>query len=157
MAIVVHHKPAISATAWNMHVWQAAWDGNLEWDRQGAANGDIIDFQFPDVPDPRRLQFLFEATAPTTVWEPDDFTRQLFLTTPAEVWTFDSSTRVIYENPFPPGVVFNAGDVLTFKVITQNAFAGGQLYVWTAYDTSVPLFISLRQRATASTVFPLFA
>jgi hypothetical protein len=64
MALVVHHKPAISATAWNMHVWRAAWGGNLEWDRQGAANGDVIDFQFPDVPDPRRLPFLFEATAP---------------------------------------------------------------------------------------------
>jgi 1,4-alpha-glucan branching enzyme len=137
MGIVVHHKPANSAAAWNMHVWEPAWDGNLEWDRKGAANGDVIDFQFPDVPDPRRLQFLFEAIAPTTIWELNDFTRQLFLTGPAEVWTFDSSTRVLHQDPFPPGIVFTPGDVLTFQVITQNAFAGGRLYVWTAYDSTV--------------------
>ncbi len=137
MAIVVHHKPAIAASAWNMHVWQAAWDGNLEWDRTGAANGDVIDFQLPDVADPRRLQFMFEATAPTTVWESNDFARSLFLIAPTEVWTFDSSTRVLYQNPFPAGVVFNPGDTLTFQVITQSAFAGGQLYVWNAYDSTV--------------------
>jgi 1,4-alpha-glucan branching enzyme len=137
MAIVVHHKPAAVADAWNMHVWQAAWDGNSEWDQPGTANAGIIDFQFPGVPDPRRVQFQFEATAPTTVWEPSDFIRRLFLVAPAEVWTFDSSTRVLYQNPFPPGVVFNPGDVLTFQVITQSAFASGQLYVWTPYDATV--------------------
>jgi 1,4-alpha-glucan branching enzyme len=151
MAIVVHHKPAIAATAWNMHVWQAAWDGNLEWDRKGAANGDVIDFQFPDVPDPRRLQFMFEATAPTTVWELNSFIRSLFLKAPTEVWTFDSSTRAVYQNPFPPGVVFNPGDVLTFQVITQNAFAGGQLYVWNPYDATVqPVYFPQTARDTVN-------
>lgn len=138
MPILVHHRPALAATQWNMHVWQSAWDGNNEWDRKGTANGNVIDFEFPDVPDARRLQFQFEATAPNTVWEPGDFIRRLSLIAPPEVWTFDSATRVLYQNPFPPGVAFNVGDVLTFQVITQNAFAGGQLYVWTPYDESVP-------------------
>lgn len=137
MAILVHHEPALSATQWNMHVWQTAWDGNNEWDRPGTANGAVIDFQFPDVADPRPLQFLFEATAPATVWEPSDFIRRLSQIAPVEVWTFDSSTRVLYQNPYPAGVVFNAGDVLTFQVITQHAFAGGQLYAWTPYSSTV--------------------
>lgn len=137
MPIVVHHKPAITATAWIMQVSQSAWDGANKWNQSGTSNGDLIDFAFPAVPDPRRLQFKFEATAPTTTLERDDFIRRLALIAPAEVWTFDSSTRVLYQNPFPADVVFQPGDVLTFNVITRNAFAGGKLYVWSAYDTTI--------------------
>src|SRR5208337_4960142 len=70
------------------------------------------------------------------------FTRRLFLMSPGEVWTFDSSPRILYQNLFPAGVVFKPGDVLTFQVITQNAFRGGQLYVWNPYDSNVqPVYL----------------
>lgn len=141
MATIVHHKPALAATQWNMRVFQSAWNGNRKWDCPGIANAGLFDFEFPDVADVRLPQFLFEAVAPTTVWESNDFTRRLSQIAPTEVWTFDSAGRVLYQNPFPPGVVFNPGDVLTFSVITKSAFAGGQLYCWTPYDSSVtPLF-----------------
>jgi 1,4-alpha-glucan branching enzyme len=140
MGIIVHHKPANNAVLWNMRVWQAAWDGNNVWDTKVTPSGDVVDFQLPDAPDPRKLQFKFHCTSPATgqsTWEADDFTRRLFLTSPAEVWTFESSPRILYQNPFPAGVVFNSGDVLTFQVITQKAFRGGQIYVWNPYDSSV--------------------
>lgn len=140
MGIIVHHKPANNAVLWNIRVWQAAWDGNNVWDTKVTPSGDVVDFQLPDAPDPRKLQFKFHCTSPATgqsTWEADDFTRRLFLTSPAEVWTFESSPRILYQNPFPAGVVFNSGDVLTFQVITQKAFRGGQIYVWNPYDSSV--------------------
>jgi 1,4-alpha-glucan branching enzyme len=87
------------------------------------------------------LQFKFHSTDPATgqtAWEADSFTRRLFLASAAEVWTFESSPRVLYRNPFPTGVVFQPGDVLTFQAVTQKAFRGGQLYVWNPYDPSVP-------------------
>jgi 1,4-alpha-glucan branching enzyme len=99
-----------------------------------------VDFQLPDAPDARKLQFKFHSTAPATgqdTWEADSFTRRLFLTSPAEVWTFESSPRVLYQNPFPAGVVFHPGDVLMFQAITQKTFRGGQLFVWNPYDSSV--------------------
>ena len=140
MGITVHYKPVDSSALWSMYVWQAAWDGNNVWNTHGVPGGDVVDFQLPDAPDPRKLQFLFHSTVPASgqnSWEADSFTRRLFLTSPAEVWTFDSSPRVLYQNPFPAGVVFQAGDALTFQAITQQAFRGGQLYVWSPYDSSV--------------------
>jgi 1,4-alpha-glucan branching enzyme len=140
MAVIVHHKPANSAALWKMHVWQSAWDGNNVWDVTGTS-GEVVDFPLPDAPDPRKLQFKFHCTFPATgldSWEPDDFVRRLFLVSPAEVWTFESSARVLYQNPFPAGVVFNPGDVLTFQVITRSAFRGGQLYVWNPYASPIP-------------------
>src|SRR5271165_5952443 len=140
MGITVHHKPADDTASWNIHVWEAAWDGNNVWDTKGAARPNIMDFQLPDAPDPRKLQFKYRSTTPVTgdfSWEADDFIRRLSLTSPTEVWTFESSPRVLYQNPFPVDVVFNPGDVLTFQVITKNAFRGGQLYVWNPYDSTV--------------------
>ena len=138
MGIIVHHKPANKTLSWNMHVWQAAWDGNIVADTAGTSSGDVVDFQLPDAPDPRKLQFKFHSTSPANQsWEPDSFTRRLFLTSPAEVWTFESSPRILYQNPFPAGVAFHPGDVLTFQVITQRAFRGGQIFVWNPYDSTV--------------------
>ena len=134
MGIIVHHRPANNSVSWNIHIWQAAWDGNMVLDRKGTTNGNVVDFELPDSPDPRKLQFKFY----NTVWEPDDYIRRLLLISPTEVWTFDSSPRVLYQNPLPAGVVFNSGDVLTFQVITQSAFRGGQIYVWNPYDPSIP-------------------
>lgn len=141
MGIIVHHKPVNTAVLWNMRVWQAAWDGNNVWDMKGTSNGDVVDFQLPGTPDPRKLQFKYHSTVPATgqdIWEEDDLTRRLFLTSPAEVWTFESSPRILYQNPFPAGAFFDPGDVLTFQVITRNAFRGGQLFVWNPYDSSIP-------------------
>ncbi|HXM23929.1 MAG TPA: alpha-amylase family glycosyl hydrolase [Terriglobales bacterium] len=140
MAVIVHHQQANSAGLWKMHVWQAAWDGNNVWDVTGTS-GEIVDFQLPNAPDPRKLQFKFHCTFPATgldSWEPHDFIRCLFLVSPSEVWTFESSPRVLYRNPFPAGVSFNPGDVLMFQSITRNAFRGGQLYVWNPYDSRIP-------------------
>jgi 1,4-alpha-glucan branching enzyme len=135
VGIIVHHTPANKLASWNIHVWQSAWNGNNVWDRKGTPIGDTVDFELPDSPDPRQLQFKFYYTS---VWEPDDFIRRLSLTRPAEVWTFDSTPRILYQNPFPPGIDFNPGDVLTFQVITQSAFRGGQIYVWNPYQAGPP-------------------
>jgi 1,4-alpha-glucan branching enzyme len=159
MGIVVHHVPVNQAILWSMHVWQAAWDGNNVWDTQGTSGSGVVDFQLPASPDPRKLQFKFHSTTPATgldVWEPDDFIRRLFLISPAEVWTFDYSARVLYQEPNPAGAVFNAGDVLTFQVITQSAFRGGQIYVWNPYDSSSPSAFfaeSARDDATGVSTF----
>lgn len=43
MAITVHHRPADNTIQWNIHVWQAAWNGNNIWDIKGTASGDLMD------------------------------------------------------------------------------------------------------------------
>lgn len=137
MGIIVHHKPVNLAVSWNMRVWQTAWDGNNVWDTRGITSGDVVEFQLPETPDARKLQFKFHSTAPDTglqSWEPDDATRRLFLAAAPEIWSFEASPRVLYQNPFPAGILFNPGEVLTFQVITQSAFRGGQLFVWNPYD-----------------------
>ncbi len=159
MAIVVHHTPANSAATWSMYVWQSAWDGNKIQDGPGTPAGGTIDFKLPDVPDPRKLQFKFHWTVAATQlngWEPDSFIRRLNLIAPAEIWTFEASPRVLYQNPFPAGVVFNAGDVLIFQAITQNAFRGGKLYVWNPYgspDQNAFFNESARDDATGVSTF----
>ncbi len=156
MGIIVHHKPADNAVLWNMRVWEAAWDGNNVWDTKGISTGDLVDFQLPDVQDPRKLQFKYHTTSPSTGqnnWEADDFTRRLFLTAPTEVWTFESSPRILYQKPASASGVFNPGDVLTFHVITQNAFRGGQIYVWSPYDSNVqPAYFAESARDDANGV-----
>ena len=153
MGITAHHKPANTAAVWNLHVWENAWDGNFKCDIVGESNAGFVDFQFPAVPDARTLQFKYHQVSPTDSWEPDSFIRRPFLISPAEIWTFDSSPRILYQNPFPAGVVFHAGDVLTFQVITQNAFRGGNLYVWNPYDSSVhPVFFAESARDDANGV-----
>jgi 1,4-alpha-glucan branching enzyme len=146
MGIIVHHKPADNAVLWNMRVWEAAWDGNNVWDTKGTSTEDVVDFQLPDAQDSRKLQFKYHTTAPATGrngWEADDFTRRPFLTSPTEIWTFESSPRILYQNPCPSGVIFRRGDALTVRVITQNAFRGGRLYVWNPYDPNVqPAYFS---------------
>jgi 1,4-alpha-glucan branching enzyme len=137
MPILVHHRPTSPAPVWNIHFWQTAWDGNLVVDDAGAPDATgLINFQFPDIADPRKLQFKYYSSA--NFWEPDTMTRRLLLVAPAEIWTFDSSPRIVYTEPNPAGVVHNPGDVLTFQVITQQAFRGGQIYVWNPYDASQP-------------------
>jgi 1,4-alpha-glucan branching enzyme len=137
MNTIVHHQPANAALSWNLHAWQQAWDGTSAWDVDATANGATFDFQLPDVPDLRLNQFKYNSVNPannTTLWEPASFVRQSFLPAPAEIWTFEFSPRILYQNPFPAGVVFNAGDVLTVNVITQQQFSGGQIYVWDGYN-----------------------
>lgn len=146
MKLLVHHKPADLFQVWSMQVWQSAWDGNYKWDHNGTVLAGQVDFEVEDAPDLRLIQFKFHSSDPSgsqTHWEPDTFIRRLFREDVSEVWTFDSSPRVLYQNPFPPGVAFNAGDTLTFQAITQSAFRGGKLYLWDPYDTSVsPVSVS---------------
>lgn len=156
MGITVHHQPADTTLLWSIHVWQSAWDGNNVWDTKGTPTATGVDFQLPDAPDPRKLQFKFHSTAPATsldAWEPDDFIRRLFRISPTEVWTFESSPRVLYQNPAPAGVTFNPGDILTIQVITQSAFRGGQIYVWNPYDpTLAPAYFPQTARDDANAI-----
>jgi 1,4-alpha-glucan branching enzyme len=159
MGIVVHHAPANTGAKWSMYVWQSAWDGNKTQDGPGTAAGATVDFELPDAGDPRMWQFKFHWTMQATQlngWEPDDFIRRIYLVAPHEVWTFEASPRVVYQNPFPAGVAFNAGDVLNFQVLTQSAFRGGRLYVWNPYNQSdQPTFFneSARNDATGVSTF----
>ena len=141
MKRIVHHQPVAIDLSWTMHVWQAAWNGNQIWDPRGKQSGATVDFQLPDVPDIRKLQFQYNSTNPATgqrVWEPRSFIRQVFLQAPGEIWTFEFSARILYQNPFPPGVTFNPGDLLTFRVITKKQFRGGKIYAWNPYNAANP-------------------
>lgn len=131
MNTVVHHQAADVTKTWNLHAWSDA----RVWDLQGQVSGNIIDFQFPeDISDLRKVQFkLRSADDKGTYWEDDVFTRHIRLVNAAEIWCFPSSPRLLYEEPFPPGVNYRAGDTLTFRVITRNRFKGGNIYVWNPY------------------------
>lgn len=97
MGILVHHQPANKALSWRIHLWQSAWDGNIVQDTPGMPGAETVDFHLPDAPDPRKLQFKFHSTDVNgqDTWEADDFARRLFLTSTAEVWTFERSPRII--------------------------------------------------------------
>ena len=140
MKITVHHQPVTAGLSWKMHVWQLAWNGNLIWDEPGTSSGTTLDFQLPDVPDPRTLQFQYNSTGASgqTTWEPGTFIRQVFPLAPSEIWTFESSARILYSNPFPAGVTFKPNDVVTVNVITQKQFRGGNIYAWNPYDATNP-------------------
>src|SRR5580692_5533408 len=104
--MLVHHAPFSAGLTWNLHAWQLSWNGNAVWDVNASASGALIDFQFPDVPDPRWLQFLFRATTPQTgssVWESDSFARQIVDPTAAEIWTFGWTARILTQDPTPAG------------------------------------------------------
>jgi 1,4-alpha-glucan branching enzyme len=139
--MIVHHQPLGSGSVWNLHAWQLAWDGNSVWDRKGVPNAGLLDFNFPALPDPRTVQFKYRATSSSSgasTWEPDDFIRQLVNGNSSAIWTFAQSARILYQQPSPPGVAFQPGDVLTFNVITKQQFSGGQIYTWNPYDPTNP-------------------
>lgn len=127
MNIIVHHSALDTGLSWNLHAWQLAWDGNSVWDPHGTLNSGVIDFEFPDVSDPRELKFKYRSTSLSSgqsTWEPNDFIRQIVQRTPTEIWTFASSGRILYQNPFPAGVSFNVGDVLTFGRLDLHGGTG---------------------------------
>lgn len=153
MATIVHYTPVGTPLSCNIHIWQSAWDGNLVLDAAGASNHGVFDFQLPDVADPRTLQFLFHSISSTDAWETNAFVRRLALPSPTEIWTFAASPRILYQNPFPAGVAFNGGDVLTIHLITQSAFRGGQIYVWDPYGSNNnPLYFNQTSRDEANGV-----
>jgi 1,4-alpha-glucan branching enzyme len=136
MSTKIHHRPVNQATNWNIQIWQSAWDGNLQIKAGGSPiTGGLIDFTLPDVSDVRQLQFKFYSAASQ---EPDTMIRRLAFTNAAEVWTFDSSPRVMYSDPAPAGAIFNAGDIVTVQVITQKAYRSGNIYVWDPYNAQNP-------------------
>ena len=157
MGVLIQHQAAAPGRAWNVHSWQAAWDGNNVWDRPGKFAGSTVDFQLPDSDDARSLQFKFNSTqSGSTVWDSDDFIRRLSQIAPVAVWTFEASPRVIYQDPNPPGVAFLAGSVLIFQVLTQSAFRGGQIYAWDPYNSAnqpITFGESVRNDATGISTF----
>jgi hypothetical protein len=139
--MIVHHAPLDIGPSWNLHAWQLAWDGNSVWDPTGSVNSGLIDFQFPAVADPRKLRFKYRSTSTTSgasIWEPDTCVRQVVQTTPAELWTFIQSPRILYQSPTLPGLAFHPGDVLTVLAITKHRYAGGLIYVWNPYNPANP-------------------
>jgi 1,4-alpha-glucan branching enzyme len=136
MPITIHHRPVNQAITWNIQIWQSAWDGNL-WVKTagGPIASGLVNFTIPDVPDPRQLQFNFYSA---TSQEPDAMIRRLSVINATEVWTFDSSPRIMYSDPAPTGANFNAGDILTFQAITRSAYRGGKLYAWDPYNPQQP-------------------
>src|SRR5580704_4244332 len=139
MSRVVHYQPLNSGSLWNLHAWQLAWDGNDVWDSAGTVAGSLVNFQFPDVPNPRKLNFKFRSLVIATggtAWEPDDFIRQIVDPEAVEIWTFPATPRILYRDPNPPGIMFQAGDALTFSVVTQSRFRGGSIYAWNPYGPS---------------------
>src|SRR5258707_4317716 len=139
MSLVVPYRPLNSGSLWNLRAWQLAWDGNDVWDPTGRVAGSLVDFQFPDVPDPRKLNFKFRSLATATgatAWEPDDFIRQIVDPAALEIWTFPATRRILYRDPNPPGTTFQGGDALTFTVITKSRFRGGSLYACNPYGPS---------------------
>src|SRR5258708_21998527 len=125
MRTLVHHQPPEIRSTWNLRAWKSAWDGNLAWDPVGTVNGSVVDFQLPDVSDPRVLAFKYRSTSTQTAWEPDDYNRHIVQREAAEVWTFAYSPRILYQDPSPRGVSYRAGDVLTLHVVTAKPFRGG--------------------------------
>jgi 1,4-alpha-glucan branching enzyme len=83
----------------------------------------------------RRLRFKYYATDATghVDWESDDFIRRIRLAAPSEIWTFERTARILYQDPTPPNVTFSPGDTLTFHVITRDRFNGGKLYAWNPF------------------------
>jgi 1,4-alpha-glucan branching enzyme len=143
MKLTVHHQPiaAEAGLSWYLRAWQLSWNGNAAWDPAGTLNGPVVDVAFPDVPHPRSLSFKYRSTSASsalTVWEADDFVRQISQIPQGDVWTFAQSRRVLYQDPSPPGVLYRAGDVLTFHVITKSRFSGGRIYVWNPYLAANP-------------------
>jgi hypothetical protein len=136
MPITIHHRPVNQAITWNIQIWQSAWDGNLRVKTAGGpiASG-LVNFTTPDAPDPRQLQFNFYSA---TSQESAAMIRRLSVINATEVWTFDSSPRIMYSDPAPAGANFNEGDILTFQAITRSAYRGGKLYAWDPYSPQQP-------------------
>jgi len=95
MNTIVHHQPLTGGLSWNMHVWEAAWDGNQVWDVPATLGGTRLISKLPEVPDVRALQFKYNSTSSATgqtVWEADELIRRgPFLAAPNENLDLHSS------------------------------------------------------------------
>ena len=137
MATIVHFEPADKRLLWKLHAWQ----GNSSWDLSPIQNGKQLDFTLPAMADLRKLRFKFRSIDQATnieEWEPDASNRVIRIVNPDQIWTFSESPRVLYNEPYPSGTTFKAGDILTLQVFTQNQYRGGQIYVWNPYEMGSP-------------------
>jgi 1,4-alpha-glucan branching enzyme len=159
MPVTIHHQPVDVALIYKIH----AWDGSTTWDLLGTPGAGGFDFALPDLPDARKLRFLFHSADPQThqdAWEKDDFIRRIRLAAPTEIWSFDFAARILYRAPNPAGVTFHPGDVLTFNVVTQQRFKGGRLFAWNPYnpaDSAVYFPESSRNDPVSTFAVPLVA
>jgi hypothetical protein len=153
MKTTVHHQPANASLSYNLHIWKISWDATTAYDFDGNLAGKTVDFALTNIPDLRKFDFKYNSVnsaTNTTTWEPDSFIRTAISPAPAEIWTFEFSPRIIYSNPFPGGVAFKQGDVVTINVVTQNQFNGGLIYVWDGYNAAnTPLYFSQTTRDNA--------
>ena len=154
MTVIVHFFPASQSLTYKLHLW----DKHGPVDVVGVVAGDHLDFTLPITGDARDWQFKFRSTDPTTnkeTWEGDDFTRRFRVAAPTEVWVFESSGRLLYQNPFPPGVTFSAGQVVTIDLITANRYVGGKLYVWDPYNHNSAFTVGEHARTGINSTFNL--
>ena len=154
MAVIVHFFPARQSLTYKLHLW----DGNAPVDLDGMVSGECIDFTLPITGDARDWQFKFrsaDAATSKVSWEGDEFTRRFRVAAPTEVWAFESSGRLLYTNPFPPGATFNRGHVVTIDLITANRYAGGRLYVWDPYNNNSSIFVVEQSRTGVNSTFSL--
>ncbi len=131
MAIQVHHSPIDLKSAWSLY----SWDASGYRDARGFAAAPYLNYELPSIEDARTLQFKYHTLDANNgpVWEPDAYNRRSRVAQPAQMWTFEQSARVLYEDPFPAGVAFNAGDKITVHLVTQQQFKGGRLHAWNPY------------------------
>ncbi|MBF0436945.1 MAG: hypothetical protein HQL77_16450 [Magnetococcales bacterium] len=156
MSMIVHYQVADGSKCWALHVWSDAG----KWDLKGNVIGNYIDFQLPArIGDPRKLHFKLRSEDNNcTYWENDLFVRNIRLSCVETVWIFPASPRVMYEQPFPPGVAFATGDTLKFHVITRNRFSGGAIYVWNPYDNGqapISFYETARNQSTSESIFEI--
>jgi hypothetical protein len=131
VAIQVHHSPIDIRSAWSLY----SWDASGYHDSRGIAATPYLNYEFPPVDDARTLQFKYHTLDVNDgpVWESDAFNRRSRLAQPAQMWTFEQSARVLYEDPFPAEVSFRVGDKITVHLVTQQQFKGGRLHAWNPY------------------------
>src|SRR5882757_758824 len=137
MKTTVHLRPSDLGKTWTLHLWQ----GGESWDIVGTVNAGLVDFRLPEtLADLRKASFKFRSTdAEGKVdWESDALTRQSRVADPGEVWCFPGSGRLVYAEPRPAGVHFNAGDVVTISAVSFQRFRGGAIFIWDPYQPDGP-------------------
>ncbi|MDB5348524.1 MAG: 1,4-alpha-glucan branching protein [Schlesneria sp.] len=154
MTIVAHFFPPNQTLTYKCHLWR----DHAVVDLDGVVTGDHIDFTLPITGDARDWQFKFRSTDPATskeTWEGDEFTRRIRVAAPTELWAFESSGRLLYKNPLPPGVTVSAGQIVTIDLITANRYVGGKLYVWDPYHNNSAMFVGEHSRTGNNSTFSL--
>ncbi len=151
MNLMVHHQFIDAAHR------ISAYDGQQSWDFAGNSThgSPWLDFLLQGVRFSRLVEFRFrwnDASGGAN-WEREELKRRIRIYQAEDVWSFEDSPRLMYMNPFPSGVAYAAGAILTVHLITDSVYAGGQLYAWDPYHGSGPTYIDQTSRTNDTSVF----